>query len=106
MENKKTAMGDLSLERVKTAAKKRFNKDITDEQAKAWLDANGSKELSDEELDSVAGGCGWFSGWFKPKHDRQICPECGGKNLKQTREGNFWNNMCEDCGWHEGGVDY
>ena len=101
MENKKTTMGDLSLEQVKAEAKKRFNKDITDEQAKAWLDAHGSKELSEEELDSVAGGCGLFD----HKHTRDVCPKCGSKNLEHTTEGNFWNNMCEDCGWHEGGVD-
>lgn len=73
-----------------------------DGRLKEWLAAYSSKELSDEDLDNVAGGCGLFG----PKHTRKVCPDCGGKNLKQTREGNFWNNMCEDCGWHEGGVDY
>lgn len=73
-----------------------------DGQLKEWLAARSSKELSDQELDNVAGGWGPVS----PEHTREVCPKCGGKNLKQTREGNFWNNMCEDCGWHEGGVDY
>ena len=102
MEYKKTTMGDLSLEQVKAEAKKRFKKDITDEQANAWLDTHGSKELSDKDLDNVAGGCGLFG----PKHTRKVCPKCGGKNLEHTNEGNFWRIMCEDCGWEEGGVDY
>ena len=46
----------MTVEQIKEEAKKRFNKDITDEQAKAWLDAHGSEDLSEEELDSVAGG--------------------------------------------------
>lgn len=73
-----------------------------DGRLKEWLDARSSNELSDQELDSVAGGGGPVSS----EHTREVCPNCGSKNLKQTREGNFWNNTCEDCGWHEGGVDY
>ncbi|MFQ8639913.1 MAG: hypothetical protein ACLR94_17170 [Acutalibacteraceae bacterium] len=56
MENEKTAMGDLSLEQVKTEAKKRFNKDITDEQAQAILENHCSEELSAQALEEVTGG--------------------------------------------------
>ena len=49
----------MTIEQVKEEAKKRFNKDITDEQAKAWLEAHPTGELQDEELENVAGGgCG------------------------------------------------
>lgn len=69
---------------------------------KEWLAAHSSNELSDQELDNVAGGCGSVS----PEHTREVCPKCGGKNLEHTREDNFWSIMCADCGWHEGGAEY
>ena len=56
MENEKTTMGDLSLEQVKAEAKKRFNKDITDEQAQAILENHCSEELSAQALEEVTGG--------------------------------------------------
>ena len=46
----------MNIEQVKEEAKKRFGKDITDEQAKAWLDTHPTGELRGEELENVAGG--------------------------------------------------
>ena len=46
----------MTIEQVKAEAKKRFDKDLTDEQAQAWLAAHPAGELSDEQLDKVAGG--------------------------------------------------
>ena len=45
----------MTIEQVKEEAKKRFDKDLTDEQAKALLEKYGG-ELTDEQLDDVAGG--------------------------------------------------
>lgn len=75
---------------------------VPDGRLQEWLDARSSKEMSDQDLDNVAGGCGPVSS----EHTREVCPECGGKNLEHTSEGNSWSIMCADCGWHEGGVDY
>ena len=75
---------------------------VTKAQINEWMAARGSKELFDQELDNVAGGCGWFA----PKHTRKVCPACGSENLEHTCVGNSWNNLCRDCGWGEGGLDY
>ena len=44
----------MTMEQVKEEAKKRFDKDLTDEQAQDLLEKGG--ELTDEALDGVAGG--------------------------------------------------
>ena len=44
----------MTIEQVKAEAKKKFGKDLTDEQAQALLE-KGS-ELTDEVLEAVAGG--------------------------------------------------
>ena len=45
----------MTIEQVKAEAKKRFQKDLTDEQAQALLEEYGG-ELSDEHLQQVTGG--------------------------------------------------
>lgn len=45
----------MTIEQVKAEAKKRFNKDLTDQEAQAALEKYGG-QLSDEELEAVAGG--------------------------------------------------
>ena len=45
----------MTIEQVKAEIKTRFNEDITDEQAQALLEKYGG-ELTDEQLDGVAGG--------------------------------------------------
>lgn len=45
----------MTIEQVKEEAKRRFGKELTDEQAKALLEKYGG-ELTDEQLDGVAGG--------------------------------------------------
>lgn len=62
----------MTIEQVKEEAKKRFDKELTDEQAQAWLEAHPAGELQDEELADVAGGCGT---------GKLTCPECGGAHL-------------------------
>ena len=47
----------MTIKEVIEQAKKRYNMDITEEQAKKWLDAHPDVEqLTDEELDNVTGG--------------------------------------------------
>ena len=66
------------LRRAKTAEEvialgKEYGKELTEEQAKELLEmtGNGTGELSDEELEAVAGGdiidklCEFFGGFFK-----------------------------------------
>ena len=56
----------MTIEQVKAEAKKRFDKDLTDEQAQAWLEAHPPGELQDEELADVAGGCGTICSDVRP----------------------------------------
>ena len=46
----------MNIEQVKAEAKKQFDKDLTDEQAQALLEAHPAGELSEEELNQVSGG--------------------------------------------------
>lgn len=46
----------MNIEQVKEEAKKRFDRDLTDEQARAFLEAHPAGELSEEELSQVTGG--------------------------------------------------
>ena len=46
----------MTIEQIKEEAKKRFNKDITDEQAQAILENYCSGELSAQILEKVTGG--------------------------------------------------
>ena len=46
----------MTIEQVKEEAKKRFDKELTDEQAQAFLEAHPAGELSEEELNQVTGG--------------------------------------------------
>ena len=47
----------MTTKEVIEQAKKLYNKDITEEQAKKWLDAHPDVgQLTDEELDNVSGG--------------------------------------------------
>lgn len=45
----------MTIEQVKEEARKRFGRDLTDERAQALLEKYGG-ELTDEQLDGVAGG--------------------------------------------------
>lgn len=45
----------MTVEQVKEEAKKRFDRDLTDEEAQALLEKYGG-ELTDEQLEGVAGG--------------------------------------------------
>ena len=46
----------MNIEQVKEEAKKRFDKELTDEQAQALLEAHPAGELSEEDLNQVTGG--------------------------------------------------
>lgn len=46
----------MTIKEVIEQAKKRYNMDITEEQAQKWLDAHPDGQLTDEELDNVSGG--------------------------------------------------
>lgn len=46
----------LSGQKIQGEAKKRFDREITDQEAQAWLDAHPTGELSDEELKNATGG--------------------------------------------------
>ena len=76
----------MTIEQVKEEAKKRFDKDLTDEQAQALLEAHPAGELQDEELADVAGGgCGNSGGSgdeakiyiWKNSEQMGPCPRCG-----------------------------
>ena len=70
----------MTVEQVKEEAKKRFDKDLTDEQAQAWLEAHPPGELQDEELENVAGGgCGGDDSDRCVRNLPQMgsCPRCG-----------------------------
>ena len=71
----------MTIEQVKEEAKKRFDKDLTDEQAQAWLEAHPPGELQDEELENVAGGgCGGggdSDSCMKNSPQMGPCPRCG-----------------------------
>lgn len=49
----------MTIEQIKAEAKRRFDMDVTDEEAQALLEQHGG-ELSDEELDDVNGGFGFI----------------------------------------------
>lgn len=46
----------MTIEQVKEEAKKKFGKDLTDEQAQAILKGSGLGELSAQVLEEVTGG--------------------------------------------------
>lgn len=52
----------MTIEQIKEEAKEHFGRDLTDEQAPAWLDAHPAGELQDEELENVSGGHGGLCG--------------------------------------------
>ena len=60
--------------------------DLTDDEAKNYFDKlSASGALSDDELDSVAGGCGGcrecaFCGYPISKDDGWVCRSCGKQN--------------------------
>lgn len=82
----------MTIEQVKEEAKKRFDRELTDEQAQEWLNAHTAGELQDNELDSVAGGCETVE--FK-------CPECGSFKIDHFQTmGSLYSCTCKDCG-HE-----
>ena len=85
----------MTIEQIKEEAKKRLDREITDEQAQAWLDAHPAGELSDEELENVAGGgCGG------PTYPDWICKSCGDvrcgfASKEQATEAH--NRKCPNC---------
>ena len=46
----------MTIEQVKAEVKKRFGRDITDQEAKAWLESSSARELQEDELQNAAGG--------------------------------------------------
>lgn len=60
--------------------------ELSDDEAKNYFDKlNASGALSDEELDSVSGGCGGcrecaFCGYPISKDDGWVCRSCGKQN--------------------------
>lgn len=46
----------MAVEQIKEEAKKRFDQDLTDEQAEAILKSDGAEELSGQALEEVTGG--------------------------------------------------
>lgn len=99
----------MTIEQVKEEAKKRLDHEITDEQAQAWLNAHPAGELSDEELENVAGGS-----CFIPTDDETMmskvgkCWKCGGKKCKEFTTASsgpylFRFYKCKKCGATIGG---
>ena len=75
--------------------------DLTAERAeKLFSEWHTTKELSDDELDSVAGGCGEES-------TGQQCPKCGSMNVSLLGitvgfQGTGTSYECMDCGYQYG----
>ena len=46
----------MTFEQAKEEAKKRFDRALTDEEARAFLEAHPAGELSEEDLNQVTGG--------------------------------------------------
>ena len=65
---------------------------------KLFNEWHSTKELSDEELDSVAGGCGLRGGDDDKATDR--CPECRSTDVEITCESTLLVLTCRSCG-HE-----
>lgn len=81
----------MTIEQVKAEAKKRFDMDITDEQAQKWLEAHPTGEVQDGELDNVAGG-----GCTVPQLK---CPRCGKFHpaLSHIKDGELYGELCSEC---------
>lgn len=73
----------MTIEQVKAEAKKRFGKDLTDEQAQAYLDANLSGELREEDLEKITGGIalGAATASFDGGLSLERCPQCGSTTI-------------------------
>ena len=66
---------------------------------KLFNEWHSTKELSDEELDSVAGGCGSSGGGDDDKATDR-CPECRSTDVEITCESTLLVLTCRSCG-HE-----
>ena len=74
--------------------------DLTAERAeKLFSEWHTTKELSDDELDSVAGGCGSSGGGDDDKATDR-CPECRSTDVEITCESTLLVLTCRSCG-HE-----
>ena len=95
----------MTIEQIKEEAKKRFDKDLTDEQAQAWLDAHPTGELQDEELANVTGGCAPNDKYGPAMNCEDVlmprCPQCGHKRCIVTDWGTPTDRMlcyyCSEC---------
>lgn len=63
------------------------------EAAKLFAAMRKTAELSDEELDNVAGGV-YCSGDCFP--DRE-CPVCRGRGMQEKFDGDLWYLVCDHC---------
>ena len=64
---------------------------MTEEAAeKLFTEWHTTKELSDEELDSVAGGCG--------DDDEPSCPKCSSTDIEITCDPTLLIYTCRSCG--------
>lgn len=87
----------MNIEQVKEEAKKRFQKDLTDEEAQAWLDARPAGELQDEELADVSGGgCG----------KSKACEHCGCSEYDWKGGPMAVNPYCKNCSLLYGELKY
>jgi hypothetical protein len=93
----------MTIEQIKAAAKERFGKEITDEQAEKWLASRLDGELSDDELDNVTGGgCGGGGTPPPTSADLPLCPSCRRKtlelfSLKFRTRGEGYGAVCPYC---------
>lgn len=73
----------MTIEQVKQEAKKRFQKDLTDQQAQAYLDAHPSGELREEDLESITGGIALeaAAASFDGGLPLECCPRCGSTTI-------------------------
>ncbi|MFQ8637878.1 MAG: hypothetical protein ACLR94_06700 [Acutalibacteraceae bacterium] len=79
----------MTIQQVKEEAKKRFGRELTDEQAQTWLNEHATGELQDNELDDAAGG-GCFPTAEELERESK-CPHCGSYNI------HWATGICLDC---------
>lgn len=97
MESKKNLSECKTAEELVVLAKEN-GRDITLEEAQLYLDGRvNGQEISDDELESVAGGSGCLE---KPKKEIK-CPYCGSTEYDEygysTRDCANWWAVCKKC---------
>lgn len=85
-------------ELVKNAAAAGFN--VTIEQATAFLKSNQMIEISEDDIESVSGGCSYIDELNSMEiSSSSVCKKCGSKSVSHRTDASGWTTYtCNDCG--------